>query len=187
MDQRGLVERARGGDHDAFAAVAGAALARLDGAARLILRDRELARDAVQEALIRAWRDLPGLRDPDRFDAWLHRLTVHACLDIARKRRRRVQEVELTPIAPLHVSDPTAQIDEREVLDEALRRLEPEWRAVVVLHYYLGMPLPDVAAELRIPLGTAKSRLHRSLGVMRTTLEESGAREMTPVPGGQLA
>lgn len=187
MDQRGLVERAREGDHDAFAAIAGAALARLDAAARLILRDRELARDAVQDALIRAWRDLPGLRDPDRFDAWLHRLTVHACLDIARKRRRRVHEVELTPIVPLAVSDGTSRVDEREVLDEALRRLDPEWRAVVVLHYYLGMPLPDVAAELRIPLGTAKSRLHRSLGVMRTTLEETGAREMLPVPGGQLA
>ena len=187
MDQRGLVERARGGDHDAFAAVAGAALARLDAAARLILRDRELARDAVQEALIRAWRDLPGLRDPDRFHAWLHRLTVHACLDIARKRRRRVQEVELTPIAAPSVGDATAHIAEREILDEALRRLEPEWRAVVVLHYFVGMPLPDVAAELRIPLGTAKSRLHRSLGVMRTTLEDTGARELSPMPGGQIA
>ena len=96
MDQRALVERA-GGDHDAFAALVGAALARLDAAARLILRDAELARDAVQEAMVRAWRDLPGLRDPDRFDAWLHRLTVHACIDAARHRRRRVIEVELTP------------------------------------------------------------------------------------------
>jgi RNA polymerase sigma-70 factor, ECF subfamily len=187
VDQRGLVERARGGDHDAFAAVAGAALARLDAAARLILRDRELARDAVQDALIRAWRDLPGLRDPDRFDAWLHRLTVHACLDIARKRRRRVHEVELTPIESPSVGDSTTQLAERDALDEALRRLAPEWRAVVVLHYFLGMPLPDVAAELRIPLGTAKSRLHRSLGVMRTTLEETGGRDLLPAPGGQIA
>lgn len=187
MDQRGLVERAREGDHDAFAELVRAAIARLDAAARLILRDRELARDAVQDALIRAWRDLRGLRDPDRFDAWLHRLTVHACLDIARRRRRRVHEVELTPIAPPFIGDASANLADRELLDEALRRLDPEWRAVVVLHYYLGMPLPDVAVELRIPLGTAKSRLHRSLGVLRTTLLEAEAGEPSTVPGGQLA
>jgi RNA polymerase sigma-70 factor (ECF subfamily) len=187
VDQRGLVERARGGEHDAFAALAGAAIARLDAAARLILRDRELARDAVQDALMRAWRDLPGLRDPDRFDAWLHRLTVHACLDIARRRRRRVREVELTPIALPFTADASSNIANRELLDEALRRLDPEWRAVVVLHFYLGMSLPDVAAELRIPLGTAKSRLHRSLGVMRTTLTEAEAGERAPIQGGQFA
>ena len=187
MDQRGLVERARGGDHDAFAALAHAAIARLDAAARLILRDRELARDAVQDGLIRAWRDLPGLRDPERFDAWLHRLTVHACLDIARRRKRRVHEVELTPIVAPFEADSTTGVADREVLDDALRRLEPEWRAVVVLHYYLGMPLPDVASELGIPLGTAKSRLHRSLGVMRTTLLEADAGERVQVAGGQPA
>jgi RNA polymerase sigma-70 factor (ECF subfamily) len=86
VDQRGLVERAREGDHDAFAELARAAVVRLDGAARLILRDPELARDAVQDSLIRAWRDLPKLRDPDRFDAWLHRLTVNSCIDLTRRR-----------------------------------------------------------------------------------------------------
>ncbi len=65
MDQRGLVERAREGDHDAFAELARVAVV---AAARLILRDGELARDAVQEAMIRAWRDLPGLRDPEQVD-----------------------------------------------------------------------------------------------------------------------
>ena len=187
MDQRGLVERARRGDHDAFAAVAGAALARLDAAARLILRDRELARDAVQDALIRAWRDLPGLRDPDRFNAWLFRLTSHACLDLARRRKRRVHEVELTALTEPFTGDTPSDVAERELLDEALRRLDPEWRAVVVLHYFVGMPLPEVASELHIPLGTAKSRLHRSLGVMRTTLEAAGGRELATAPGGQIA
>ena len=98
MDQRDLVERAGRGDHDAFALLVGASIAHLEAVARLILRDQELARDAVQDAYIRAWRDLPGLRDPDRFDAWLHRLTVNACLDVARRRRRRPIEVDLTPI-----------------------------------------------------------------------------------------
>ncbi len=171
MDQRELVERAQRGDHDAFAVLAGAFVARLDGAARLILRDRELARDAVQEGFIHAWRNLPTLRDPDRFEAWLHRLIFRACIDILRRRRSRPIEVELSPFeAGPAVADASTTIADRELLDDALRRLDPEWRAVVVLHYYLGMPLPAVAATLGIPIGTAKSRLHRSLAAMRLTI-----------------
>jgi RNA polymerase sigma factor (sigma-70 family) len=171
VDQRQLVERARGGDHDAFAQLARAAVVRLDKAARLILRDPELARDAVQEALIRAWRDLPKLREPDRFDAWLHRLTVNACFDQARKRRRRVIEVELTPIVDLPISDESAAHADRELVDQVLRRLDDHGRAIVVLHYYLGMPLSDVAATLGVPIGTVKSRLHRALGEMRLAID----------------
>lgn len=187
MDQRDLVRHAQRGDQDAFAALTGPVVARLDAAARLILRDSELARDAVQDSMVRAWRDLPGLRDPDRFLPWLHRLTVNACLDVARRRRRRSVEVELTPIAMPVVGDETAEFAERERIDDALRRLEPEFRAVIVLHYFLGMPLQDVAVSLRIPVGTVKSRLHRSLRLMRVTLEESDVDETATVPGGQLA
>ena len=167
VDQRTLVDQARRGDHDAFAVLVRAAFARLDTAARLILRDAELARDAVQEAMVRAWRDLPGLRDPDRFDAWLHRLTVNACLDAARHRRRRVHEVELTPTTDIPIPDGSVLHADRDQLDQALGLLEPDLRAIVVLHYYLDLTLPETAAALGIPLGTAKSRLNRALDAMR--------------------
>jgi len=171
VTQRDLVERARRGDHDAFAELVGAAITRLDAVARLILRDRELARDAVQEALVRAWRDLPGLRDPDRFDAWLHRLTVHACLDLTRRRRRRVSEVELEPILDIGLPDETDLMALRDQLDRALARLEPELRAVVVLRFWLDLPVPEAADALGIPLGTAKSRLHRAISALRQTVD----------------
>ena len=187
MEQRELVERARRGDHDAFTVLLDASLRRLDGAARLIVRDPDLARDAVQDALVRAWRDLPGLRDPDRFDAWLHRLTVNACLDELRRRRRRPIEVALTPIdVPAH-EDVAGDLADRLQLDQALARLEPGHRAVVVLHYYLGMPLPEVAASLSIPVGTAKSRLHRSLAQIRVSVTAEPAPDRERVSGGQLA
>ena len=186
MDQRELIERARDGDHDAFTILLDVRLARLDAAARLIVRDPELARDAVQDASIRAWRDLPGLRDPDRFDAWVHRLLVNACLDLVRRRKRRVIEVELSPIDMPTAGDAAGSLADRQVLHEALARLEPGHRAVVALHDLLGMPLPEVAASLRIPLGTAKSRLHYALVAMRTTV--TGEPEPGPaVAGGQLA
>jgi RNA polymerase sigma-70 factor (ECF subfamily) len=184
VDQRGLVERARGGDHDAFAALARGSVARLDAVARLILRDADLARDAVQEALVRAWRDLPGLRDPGNFDAWLHRLTVNASIDAVRRRRRRVIEVELTPIHDPTIPDETVRVADRDQLARAIERLEPEQRAVIVLHYYLGLPLQDAAATLAIPLGTAKSRLHRALTALRVAV----ADETTDVvAGGRIA
>ena len=187
MDQRGLVERARRGDQDAFTALVDAHLARLDAAARLILRDAELARDAVQEALIRAWRDLPGLRDPERFDAWLHRLLVNACLDLVRRRKRRVIEVELMAIdAPMN-RDFAGAVADRQMIDDALAGLAPGHRAVVALHYLLGMPLPDVASSLGIPLGTAKSRLHYALGAMRATVTVEPEPVPATVAGGHVA
>ena len=171
MDQRHLVERAQQGDHDAFGVLVRGVVARLDAAARLILRDPELARDAVQDGLLRGWRHLPGLRDPDSFDGWIRALVVHSCLDAIRRRRRRAIEVELTPIDVMAEVDIATVIVDRDQLDEALRKLDPEWRAIVVMHYFLGMPLPDIAETLGIPLGTTKSRLHRSLALMRAALE----------------
>jgi RNA polymerase sigma-70 factor (ECF subfamily) len=188
MDQRGLVERARQGDHDAFAELARAAVVRLDQAARLIVRDPELARDGVQDGLIRAWHDLPGLRDPARFDAWLYRLTINACLDLVRRRKRRVIEVELSPSHAQAVADASATLADRDLVEGVLRDLDERGRAIVVLHYFLGLPLTDVAATLDIPVGTVKSRLHRALGEMRIAIAaDLPAPIPSPISGGHLA
>ena len=187
VNQRELVERASRGDHDAFALLAGASIARLEAVARLILRDHELARDAVQDACIRAWRDLPTLRDPDRFDGWFHRLTVHACLDVVRHRRRLPIEVDLTPLVPATVADSTSRVADRDLIERAFRRLGPEQRAVVVLRYYLGLTLPAVAETLDIPLGTAQSRLHRALDILRGAIDSDARTDAGPVTRGQFA
>jgi RNA polymerase sigma-70 factor (ECF subfamily) len=187
VDQRELVERAQRGDHDAFAVLAGLFVARLDAAARMILRDHELARDAVQEGFLRAWRNLPTLRDPDRFEAWLRSLVSRSCIDVLRRRGRRPIEVELQPFDGPAAADMQSLVADRELLDLALGRLQPEQRAVIVLHYYLGMPLPDVAATLGIPIGTAKSRHHRSLAAMRAAIDTDPEAPADPILGGQYA
>jgi RNA polymerase sigma-70 factor (ECF subfamily) len=170
MDQRNLVERAGRGDHDAFAALVGGSIAQLESVARLILRDYDLARDAVQEAYIRAWRDLPGLREPEKFEAWLHRLTINSCLDAVRRRKRRPIEVELSPLMPPTIADETGNVADRDQLERGFRRLGADLRAVLVLHYYVGMSASAVAETLEIPTGTAQSRLHRALTELRAAI-----------------
>jgi RNA polymerase sigma-70 factor, ECF subfamily len=187
VDQRTLVERVKRGDQDAYAALVHGSIVRLDIAARLILRDPELARDAVQEALFRAWRDIRGLRDPDRFDAWLYRLVVNACLDQLRRRGRRPMEIAIAeihaPIEPDHAS----AIADRDMVDVVLKGLDPRGRAIVVLHYYLGLPLTDVAGALGIPVGTVKSRLHRALGEMRASVPPDSTLRLSGIPERNLA
>ena len=186
MDKRSLVERAREGDHDAFAELVRGTIARLDSAARLILRDGELARDAVQEALFRAWRDLRSLREAERFDAWVYRLTVNACLDLARRRRRRPIEVEIVEMFGPTQDDPADAIANRALVDGVMRRLDEQGRSIIVLHYFLGLPLSEVATSLGIPIGTVKSRLNRALGDMRADVLDS-APAASIASGGTLA
>lgn len=186
MSQRELVERAGRSDHDAFAVLVSASIGHLTAVARLIVRDHELARDAVQEAYIRAWRDLPGLRDPDRFDAWLHRLTVNACLDAVRRRRRRPIEIDIQPLVLSGATDHLGQVADRDQLERGFGRLPPEQRAVLVLHYYVGLSMPSLADTLGIPLGTAQSRLGRALATLRATLRTDEDRSL-PAQEGQVA
>jgi RNA polymerase sigma-70 factor (ECF subfamily) len=170
--QRQLVERAQAGDHDAFSVLVRASYPRLHGVARLILRDSERAQDAVQEALVQAWRHVRALRDPDAWDAWLHRLTVHACYRWARKegRRDRVELHVMPDLEPAGSFDVSFRVAERDRLGRELGRLPIDQRAVMVLHFYLDLPLTDAAGVLDIPVGTAKSRLHRGLETLRVAL-----------------
>jgi RNA polymerase sigma-70 factor (ECF subfamily) len=183
---RDLVVRASGGDRDAFARLVATRIARLDAAARLITRDPERAKDAVQEAFARAWRDLPALRDPERFDAWLRRLLVNACIDELRHAKRRSFEVELTDVQHPAIADSAIAVADRDALERGFRRLDPEQRSLIVLYYYLDLPLPEVAAALRLPEGTIKSRLFRARASLRAALD-ADARERVPIEGSRPA
>lgn len=171
--QNDLVVRASAGDHAAFSQLAAATIGRLYRVAHLILRDGELANDAVQNALLAAWQDIRGLRDPDRFDAWLHRLTVRACYRVARNQRQRAfSEVQLAPAHDLtSVEDDQRRLAVRDQLERGFRRLSAEERAVLVLHYYLDLPLAEAADTLGIPLGTMKSRVNRATHALRAELD----------------
>jgi RNA polymerase sigma-70 factor (ECF subfamily) len=166
-----LVERARAGDEEAFASLARAAGDRLLAIAYRILRDLGLAEDAVQQTLVLAWRELPSLRDVDRFDAWLRRLLVNACYREARRSRNWAANVRALPLDGADRTDDYNTVVERDQLDRGFRRLPPEQRAVFVFHHYLGLTLLEVAAELGVPLGTVKSRLHYATNTLRAALE----------------
>ena len=170
MVQRDLVEAAQLGDHDAFEALATRASVRLYSLARLILRDADLAQDAVQDALVTAWRKLPSLREPDRFDAWVNRLVVSACADARRKRIRRAPEVPLID-ADRSVRDSQAAVADRDQLERGFLRLRTEYRTVIVLHHYLGLHVPEIAEMLGLPDGTVKSRIHYATEVLRAAME----------------
>lgn len=169
--QVALVERAKAGDEEAFASLARAAGDRLLAIAYRILRDLGLAEDAVQQTLVLAWRELPTLRDVHRFDAWLRRLLVNACYREARRGRHWAANVRLMPIDLPGRTDEYSSIVDRDQLDRGFRRLPPEQRAVFVFHHYLGLTLIEVAAELGVPLGTVKSRLHYATNTLRAAIE----------------
>jgi len=166
----GLVERARQGDEDAFATLVGAVGDRCLAIAWRILRDFDLAEDAVQTALVSAWRELGALRDTAKFEPWLHRQLVHACYAEARKvRGRALRLVEIDPAGPW--ADEYLTVADRDELERGFRRLPAEQRAVLVFRYYVGLSVPDLAQHLGVPLGTAKSRLHYAELALRAALD----------------
>lgn len=183
MAQRELVELARNGDREAFSALAASVVDRLYATAVLILRDHSMADDATQETIVRVWRDLPTLRDPDRFDAWLRRLLVNACHDEGRRRRHRRPEVTLLPSHEPSIGDSSIGLAERDQLERGFRRLTPDHRTAIVLHHYTGLSLAEVAEAIGVPVGTVKSRIHHATLALRAALE-ADARSGGMTKGG---
>lgn len=175
-----LVRRAQRGDHEAFSALATAAYHRLYAVAHRVLRDGYAAEDAVQDALIRAWRDLRGLREPAKFDAWLQRLLVNACRDHVRRVGRRRELGGIAVDAGVAGPDDLRGVADRDELERGFLRLSVEHRAVLVLTYYVGLPAAEVATVLGIPVGTVYSRLHYAAAAMRDAL--AAPSTALPVP-----
>ena len=181
---RDLVERARKGDREAFAVLVHQVRDTLYAVAYRILRDTGLAEDALQNALVLAWRRLPKLREPERFEAWIHRILVHACYDESQRTRSWRTNVTVLPLDGPGRADESSAIADRDELERAFRKLPVEQRAVFVMHHYLGLPLVEVAETLGIPAGTARSRLHYAMAGLRSALTAAPK----PVPReGRLA
>src|SRR5215208_4525126 len=159
---RDLVEAAAKGDRAAYVALISSRADRLFAIAQRILRDVDRAEDALQDALVIAWRDLRGLRDPDRFDAWLNRVLVNVCITQAARERRRTTNLRVLPVDGPAAPDELVSVADRDLLDRGFRRLAPDQRAILVLHHYLGYAPSEIAENLGIPAGTARSRLHHA-------------------------
>ena len=181
---RALVERAQRGDREAYEALARASAHRLYLTAYRIVHDGDQAEDAVQQTLVAMWRELPSLRDPDRFQAWTYRLVVRSCLAESRRRRRSgIRQVPVDELLPSG-ADAIGEADLRDQLQRALHALSVEHRTVIVLHHYVGLPLGEIAEILGVPYGTVGSRLHHAMRALRASVS---AGERTPATGGQLA
>ncbi len=164
------VIRAQQGDRGAFAEIADQVLDRFLAIAHRILRDGALAEDATQAALLGIWRDLPDLREPDRFGAWSTRILVNACYNEARRARHWWPNVPLESAPGPTAPDVLGAVVDRDQLERAFRGIPVDQRAVIVLHHYMGMPMETVAQALDIPPGTARSRLYRGMTAMRRAL-----------------
>jgi RNA polymerase sigma factor (sigma-70 family) len=155
---------------EAFAAFDDARLLKSYRTAALILRDRDEAQDATQEAIAQAWARWTSLRDLSRFDAWFERILVNTCLNHLR-HARTVTMVTLDENADCAAPEWHSAAMARLALDGAFARLSPEQRAIVVLRFWRDLPMEEIADRLGIATGTAKSRLHRALKSLRQAIE----------------
>ena len=170
---RSVVEQAQRGDRDAFALLVGQVSDSLYAVAFRILRETGAAEDALQNALVSTWQQLPRLRDAGMFEAWSRRILVHACYDEYRRRRQFASTVRVIDFHSGPTSDGSRVLADRDELEQAFRQLPVDHRAVFVLHHYLGLPLVEIAEMLGIPAGTARSRLHNATRTLRSLMAAS--------------
>ena len=173
------VERARAGDRDAFEALVESNLVTTFRTSLAILGSEADARDATQEVFLKAWRELPGLREPDRFDAWLGRIVVNTCRSALRTRnRRRLREiqVDVPETGGLRSRGPALEdrVGELDVLQSAFERLTIAQRTILALHHLEHRPLAEFSTVLGVPEGTVKSRLHAARQSFERALEVTG-------------
>jgi RNA polymerase sigma-70 factor (ECF subfamily) len=157
---------------EAFTLLDDARLLRSYRLATLILRDRDEAEDATQEAIVRAWSSWGTLRDRSRFDAWFDRILVNVCRNRMR-HGRTIHVVTLDDSFQLPAADSHAATIARLTLEPAFARLSPDQRIIVVLRFWRDLSVDAIAERLGIPAGTVKSRLHYALETLRGAIESA--------------
>jgi RNA polymerase sigma-70 factor (ECF subfamily) len=180
-----IVDRAKRGDKEAFTTLVVRHGDRLFSVAYRILRDASRAEDAVQQAFLIAWRELPRLRDESRLEAWLFKLLVNVCYAEARHTRRWQPGLHLVTDDRQGPTTDDAQLSvaRRDELERAFRRLSGEHRTVLVMHHYLGLSGAEIGERLGLSPGTVRSRLHYARQQMRAALEA----ESRPMAAGGMA
>lgn len=171
------IRRAQAGDQEAFEAIVErytSAIFRL--AAAIVGEDG--AADLTQETFVAAWRHLPRLRRPEALESWLRRICVNQSRTWLRREHRRpvTAAFDATNVKIPSAQDFSAGVEARAILEPAFERLAPDQRALLALHYSLGLSIAEVAEALDLRVGTAKSRLNRALVALRSSIGTSDAR-----------
>jgi len=180
-DERALVERAKGGDQDAFATLVHRHNERAFALAYRLVREREDALDIAQEAFVRAYQSLAGFKGEARFSTWLHRIVVNQALDHLRRRSqheaaeyrdaRGLEEAAHRVVAPTPNPHQAAEATEmRRLIQEGLAGLPTEQRTILILREIEGLSYKEIARAMRCSIGTVMSRLHYARRKMQAVL-----------------
>jgi len=190
-EQRVLAARALRGDKDAFDDIFDRYGGLMLRTAYSIVKDRDMAEDAVQNALIQAWQHLPSLRETGALRSWLLRIVVNQCISFKRRLARSTiflhqsfSEQE-TLLASQIADDAKGCMEHSWDLAQAVEKLPAKQQNVIALHYYEGMTLPAISQRLQISENTLKKRIQAALSNLRRALRDAEGDETTFLPGPQ--